>query len=190
MSKFDASRHQIHSSLEWGLHVTFPVGVNVSLVRDIHVCSVLNGKSSLCSICGVFSLFPASSMVMGMVCVFFFGIFVHALRFQQGSWYIPSVCWRHIKTYEKRVTVPYRTKSKWSSYFAHSGGRVCHTWVLRHLSVCLSVHPGLVTGIQLTIFDRSCSYLVHPLTLAGAWTILILGPLFSFLWSCGTLVGA
>ena len=45
MSKFNASRHEIHYSLECGLYATFTVGVNVSLVLDI--CGVLNGKSSL-----------------------------------------------------------------------------------------------------------------------------------------------
>ena len=38
----------------------------------------------------------------------------------------------------------------------------------------LSVRPTFVTTLQPTIFNRSYSYLVQPLTLVGAWTLLIM----------------
>ena len=46
--------------------------------------------------------------------------------------------------------------------------------------ICLSVRHALVTTLQPKIFNRSCSYLVQPLTLVGAITLSIMGPLCSF----------
>ena len=65
----------------------------------------------------------------------------------------------------------------------------CHA--LCHLSVCssvcasvclsirLSIRPALMTTLQPTISNRSCSYLVQPLTVVGAWILLIMGFLCS-----------
>ena len=43
-----------------------------------------------------------------------------------------------------------------------------------------SICPALITTLKPTIFDRSCSYLVQPLSLVGAWTQLIMRFLCSF----------
>ena len=47
-------------------------------------------------------------------------------------------------------------------------------------SIHLSVHPALVTTLHHTMFKGSCSYLVQPLTLVGAWNLSIKEFLCSF----------
>ena len=62
----------------------------------------------------------------------------------------------------------------------HSG-RGVHRRALRRLSVRPSVRPALVADLQPTLFNGLYSYLVHPLTLVGAWYLPIMGSLYFIL---------
>ena len=70
---------------------------------------------------------------------------------------------------------------------AHSGRRVLPSVCPSVSTTSTSVHPALVTTLQPKIFNGSCSYLVQPLTLVGAWTLLITDFYVNFLGSSGTL---
>ena len=77
----------------------------------------------------------------------------------------------NMKTEEKKEEA-----SMWCSMLHCSWKQIL--W--RHPSVHFFVHPTLITTLQATKINGSCSYLVQPLTLVGAWTLFICGILCSF----------
>ena len=98
------------------------------------------------------------------------------LCYLMGLWCLS--CWISLRKHKKFIFA-------FSIIFtAHSGHKVlsCPVPPFRP-----SVRPALITTLQPIIFNGSCSYMVQPLTLVGAWTLLNMGFYVHFLGSCGTL---
>ena len=173
----------------WRVLLWSSPSVHLSTCLSLNDVDIAQAKIYLCT-WFMFSILKGHAVNYA---VFYDGSVTLSSAFSMGLWifcHILAVGWlTHILTISPHTLqylmfLIYVLHTEWT-YIHHKFyplpiQAIGYCGALRCLSVRPSVHPALATTLQSTIFNTSDSCLVQPLTLVGAWTPLIMGPLCSF----------